>query len=209
MKKRNKIIILNLLGTYFLVLGIIAIVKSLYRGVPSQILYACYIGTILIGIGILTKTSFIVLSQVYILAIPLLIWDVDFIHWLIFNRPLWGITDYFFFDFSATIDKFVTLQHLYTVPLAIYAVKLIGVKRKDAWKWSFIQLILMFVAVTALSPPELNVNCVFASCIDINYWLPYNIIWFLVSFSMTSITALFLNYFLWPKKRKVGRIRKR
>jgi len=205
MKKRNKIIILNLLGSYFLLLGITAIIRSIYRQTPSQILYACYIGTILIGIGILTKRSFIILSQVYILTIPLLIWDIDFIHWLIFNRPLWGITDYFFFDFSAILDKFVTLQHLYTIPISIYAVKLIGIKRKDAWKWSFIQIVAIFIAVITFSPQELNVNCIFYSCININYGLPYNLVWFLISFSMISITALFLNYFLWHKRIKIYR----
>ena len=202
MKKKNKIIILNLLGTYFLLLGMAAIARSLYSGTPSQILYACYIGAILIGVGILTKKSFIVLSQVYILAIPLLFWDIDFIHWLIFNKPLWGITDYFFFDFSATIDRFITLQHLYIIPVSIYAAKLIGVKRNNALLWSFIQLILMFSVITIFSPPKLNVNCVFESCIDINFDIPYNIAWFLVSFGMVTITALFLNYFLWTKKSK-------
>lgn len=197
---KNKEKILFFLGSYFLILGGIAIIRSLYRQTPSQILYACYIGTILIGIGILTKKSFIILSQVYILTIPLLIWNIDFIHWLIFNRPLWGITDYFFFDFSVTLDKFVTLQHLYTIPISIYAVKLIGLKRKDAWKWSFVQLFLMFITVLIFSSTNLNVNCVFRSCINLNYKLPYTLIWFLVSFAMTAITALFLNYFLLHKK---------
>lgn len=202
MKNKNKNIFLTLLGIYFLLLGITAIAISIYRQVPSQILYACYSGIILIGIGILTKKSFIISSQVYILAIPLLVWDIDFIHWLIFNKPLWGITNYFFFNFSATIDKFVSLQHLYTIPLAIYAIKLIGMKRRDAWKLSFIQLIVIFILVAAISAPNLNINCVFYSCININYGLPYILVWFLVSFSMVSITALILNYFLVHTKKK-------
>ena len=203
MKKRNKIILLDLLGAYFLLLGMTAIAKSLYRQTPSQILFACYVGIILIGIGILTKRSYLILSQVYILTIPLLIWDIDFVHWLILNKPLWGITDYFFLDPSATLDKFVTLQHLYTLPLSIYATKLIGVKRKDAWKWSFVQIVIMFVAVTTLSPPELNVNCVYDSCVNINFGLPYRIVWFAVSFGSTAITAICLNYFLWHKRIRI------
>src|SRR3989338_4012560 len=119
MNNKNKTIILRLIGAYFLLLGITAILRSLYIGAPYQILYACYIGAILIGVGILTKKSIIILSQIYILAIPLLIWDIDFIHWIIFKTPLWGITDYFFFDISANLDKFITLQHLYTIPVAI------------------------------------------------------------------------------------------
>lgn len=203
MKKRGKAIVLSVLGTYCLILGITAIFRSLYKQMPSQILYACYIGIILIGIGILTRRSFIILSQVYILAIPLLLWSIDVIYLLIFKSPLLGMADYFLFD--GTIDRFVSLQHVYLIPLSIYAAKLIGVKRKDAWKWSLVQLIVLFAAVTILSPPELNVNCVFRSCINIELGLPYPLVWFLVSFSMVGITALLLNYFLWFRKIKKNR----
>jgi hypothetical protein len=201
MKERGKKIILNIIGVYFLILGIIAISLSLIRQMPTQILYACYIGIILIGIGILTRKGFLILSQIYIITIPSIFWAIDFLHWLIFKTPLWGMTDYFFFNSVITIDKFVSLQHFYAIPLAIYAAKLIG-KEKNAWKLSLIQLVIIFIAVKILSPSELNINCVFYSCININWILPYNLVWFLVSFSIVGITALLLNYFLWPKKRK-------
>jgi hypothetical protein len=199
---KNKNLILNIIGIYFIILGLVAIVMALNYRSPYQILYACYIGMILIGIGILTKRSFIILSQIYILAIPLFIWDIDFIHWVVFNKPLWGITDYLFLDFSLLLDKFISLQHLYTIPLAIYVTKLIGVKRKDAWKWSVIQVSLMFFVVLIFSPKILNINCVFISCIGTNFGIPYILLWFFVSFNMIFITAWILNYFLWPKKIK-------
>jgi hypothetical protein len=200
MKERGKRIILNIIGVYFLILGITAISLSLLKQMPTQLLYACYIGMILIGIGILTRKSFLILSQIYIIAIPSIVWGIDFFHWLIFKTPLWGMTDYFFLSSAITLDKFISLQHFYIFPLAIYTAKLIR-KEKNAWKLSLIQLIIIFLAVKILSPPELNINCVFYSCIDINWILPYNLIWFLISFSIVGITALLLNYFLWPKKK--------
>jgi hypothetical protein len=196
---KNKNLILNIIGIYFIILGLSAIIGAFHNQLPYQILYACYIGMLLIGIGILTRKSFIILSQVYILAIPLLIWDIDFIHWIIFNKPLWGITDYFFFDFSSLVDKFISLQHLYTIPLVIYVIGLMGVKRKDAWKWSIIQTSVMFFVVLIFSPKILNINCVFISCIGTNFRIPYILLWFLVSFSMIFITSWILNYFLWSK----------
>ncbi len=201
MKEKGKKIILNIIGVYFLILGITAILLSLLRQMPTQILYACYIGIILIGIGILTRKSFLILSQIYIITIPSIVWGIDFFHWLIFKTPLWGMTDYFFFNSAITLDKFVSLQHFYAIPLAIYTAKLIG-KGKNAWKLSLIQLLIIFIAVKILSPPELNINCVFYSCVNINWMLPYNIVWFLISFSIVGITALLLNYFLWPKKKR-------
>ena len=194
MERKNKYLILDIIGVFFLALGIAAIANSMYNQNPTQILYMCYFGLILIGIGILTKRSYIIMSQVYILAIPLLIWTIDFLYWLIIRKPLWGITDYYFINTAFDLGKSVSLQHLFTVPLAIYAASLIGVKRKDAWKWSFIQVILIFAAVSLLSPPEANINCVFNPCINVYLGLPYKLTWFLIIFSMTFITSILLNY---------------
>lgn len=201
MKREHKFILLNIIGIFFLVLGILAVVNSIYNNYPTQILYMCYFGIIFIGIGILTKKSFIIMSQVYILAIPLLLWDIDFFYWLIFDKPLWGITDYFFLNNVFNLGKIISLQHLFTIPLSIYAASLIGVKRRDAWKWSFIQIILVFSAVSILSPAELNINCVFEPCININSGLPYGLTWFLVIFAMTFISSVLLNYFIIPKSK--------
>jgi len=199
MKKEKQLLFLDLIGIFFLILGIIAIANSMYNKNPTQILYLCYLGLIIIGIGILTKRSSIILSQVYILAIPLLIWDIDFLHWIITQKPLFGITDYFFLEGHSLIGKIVSLQHLFTIPLSVYAANLIGIKRKDAWKWSFIQIILVFVAVSLFSSPELNINCIFNSCINLYIGLPYRLTWFLIIFSMTFITSILLH--LLPLKK--------
>lgn len=196
MKRKHKLLLLDILGAYFLLLGIIAISRSMLRQEPTQILYMCYIGMIVIGIGILTKRSFLIMSQIYILAIPLIIWDIDFLYWLIFHKPLWGITDYFFIEAAFNIDKFVSLQHLYTVPVAIYATKIIGLKRKDAWKWSLVQITLLYVLISLLANPVGNINCVFDPCVNISLGLPYRVTWFLIIFSMTFIASMIINHIL-------------
>ncbi len=194
MKKKHKFFILDILGIFFLTWGVIAISLSMYNKNPTQILYMCYLGLILIGIGILTKRSYIIMSQVYILAIPLLIWDIDFLHWLIFNKPLFGITNYFFAEGHSLIGKIISLQHLFTVPLSIYIAKIIGIKRKDAWKWSFIQITVVYLFVTLFSSPDLNINCVFHPCINLHFGLPYRLTWFIIIFSMTFITSVLINF---------------
>lgn len=202
MKKRNKSILLNILGIFFLAFGLLAMVNSLINEQPTQILYMCYLGLVFIGIGILTRKSFIIMSQLYILTIPLLFWDIDFLYHFIFNKSLLGITDYFFVNNAFTIGKIISLQHLFTLPLAIYAVSLIGVKRRDAWKWSFFQIILVFLAVSFISPAELNINCVFKPCLNVESGLPYGLTWFLAIFAMTFLSVLVLNYFLVRKKNE-------
>ena len=73
MNKKTKLLLLDILGVFFLFWGIVAIANSFYNQNPTQVLYICYLGMILIGVGILTKRSYIIMSQIYILAIPLLV----------------------------------------------------------------------------------------------------------------------------------------
>ena|SRR3989344_3133 len=204
MKKKYKTIFLKIIGIFFLIWGIIAIINSVYNQNPSQILYLCYIGLILIGIGILAENSFIIMSQVYILLIPLIVWDIDFIYWLIFQNPLWGVTDYFFLDKAFNIGKIISLQHLFTIPLSVYAAKLIGLKRKDAWKWSFIQIFIVFITVSLFSPEESNVNCIFKPCMNIELTPPYKITWFIAIFSMTFLSSLIINKILFKGNFRIN-----
>jgi len=194
MKKKHKFFILDVIGIFFLFLGIVSIANSMYNQNPTQILYLCYLGLLFIGIGILTKRSYIILSQIYILAIPLFVWSIDFLYQLVLNKSLWGITDYFFLNSGIYLWKITTLHHLFTIPIAIYAASLIGVKRKDAWIWSFMQIILIFIAVILFSDPKLNVNCVFNPCINIYLGLPYRLTWFIIIFTMTLLTSILLNF---------------
>lgn len=202
MKRKTRFILLDILGVFFLAWGIIAISVSMYNQNPTQILYMCYLGLVLIGVGILTKRSSIIMSQVYILAIPLLIWDIDFLYWLVFQQPLFGITNYFFAEGHSLIGKIISLQHLFTVPIAIYAARKIGIKRKDAWKWSFVQITLVYIFVSLFSDPGININCIFNPCINIHFGLPYRLTWFLIIFSMTLVASLCINLKIFRRKKK-------
>jgi len=204
-KRNYKFLVLNILGVFFLILGIGAIVNSLYLRNLTQIFWMCYISLILIGVGILKKNSFLIISQINILAIPFIFWDIDFIYWLVFNQPLWGITDYFFLERTFTIGKVISLQHLFTVPIALYATHLIGLKRKDTWKFSMVQAVLVYIAVTIFTSPETNINCVFDPCINIYFGLPYRLTWFLIFFIMIIITTNVVNRLKFLRKDKNDR----
>ncbi len=199
MKKGAEDFIVNLIGVIPLVLGILAVFNSFQNGNPSQILWLCYMGMILMGLGIILRKSFLVMSQIYILAIPLLIWDVDFIYYLATKKFLLGITNYFFVNPELNLGKIISLQHLVTIPMSVYAVYLIGLKRKDAWKLSALQIILAFLLVFFLTPPEANINCVFKACVDFSFGAPYQFEWFLASFGMIAFSVFVLNNFFFRK----------
>ncbi|MCF7910729.1 hypothetical protein K9L16_03590 [Candidatus Pacearchaeota archaeon] len=204
MKIKKKLIenlILDLIGFFLFGFGIAAIANSLFQQNPYQIFWGCYLGLIIMGIGIIKRNSFLIMSQVYILAIPLLIWDIDFLYWIIFQQPLWGITDYFFLETTLELSKLISLQHLFSMPLALFAVSKIGLKRKDAWKLSFAQITIIFLLVLFITPPEQNINCVFALCgkYDFISDLAYRTLWFAGFFSMTFLTSILINKFILKK----------
>lgn len=194
--------LLNIYGTLLLSIGILAIINSLYLQNPSQIFWMCYISLILMGIGILIRNSFLVMSQVYILAIPVAIWDIDFLYQLLTQQPLLGLTDYFFQETTTTLSNIITLQHLFAVPLAIYCVHKIGRVRNDGWKISFVQITLNFMAVSVLTARDLNINCVFNPCVNIKLGFPYEVTWFLIFFTMTFLSAIIINKLPWLKVHK-------
>lgn len=206
MKKKAGIkadhVILDIIGFVLFSLGVAAIMNSLFIKNPTQIFWGCYLGLIIMGVGIIKRSSFLIMSQVYILAIPLLFWDIDFLYWLLFNHPLFGITDYFFIERTLTISKLISLQHLFSIPFAIYATRKIGLERRDAWKWSFVQITLVYIIVSFFTLPESNINCVFEPCVNFSFGIPYRITWFIIFFGMTLLTAVIVNKFLIRKLKK-------
>lgn len=183
--ERGKKITLNIIGVLFITWGIAAIINTLYRDDLAPILWLCYIGIILLGIGALKKDSFLITSQINILAVPLIFWTIDFFSFLINGKTLLGIVDYYFIP-GPVIGKIISSQHLFTIPLSFYAIYLIKLKRTDAWKISFIQLILIFLATRIFTDPGENVNCVFSSCLNftVSY---YPLMWFVLTFLMVLL----------------------
>jgi hypothetical protein len=193
---KNKNLILNSLGIFILMIGILAIIDSVLNHNYSQILWFCYIGLLLIGIGILLRNSWIITSQLNILILPLIFWNIDFFYRLIARVPLWGITNYFFLPETNIFSKIITLQHLFTIPLSLYCLYIIKIKRKDSWKLSLLEVGLIFLAVRLFTSRVLNINCVFKSCINqltANIQIPLTILWFLIFFIIIIVTEFVLN----------------
>ncbi len=200
--------ILNILGILFLIWGILAIVNSIFLGNPDQIFWNCYIGLLLIGIGIIRRNPILIGSQLTILAIPLLVWDIDFLYYFIFNNSLWGITDYIFVEQRLALSQIISLQHLFTLPFSLFTLYLLKTDKFDFWKVSIPQITLIFFVVFLTTPPGQNINCVFENCLSINPSIisnvQYQVIWFFVFFGMIIITNLILWRlpFLKQKKRR-------
>jgi hypothetical protein len=179
-------VLLILIGLLFIIVGITAIVNSIIDNKPFQILWICYTSLIVIGIGILKRKPTLLVTQLNILAIPFLIWGLDFFYILITNKPLWGITNYFF-EIGRTLPKLVSLQHLFTLPLSLYVLSVTKINNSKTIIYSVVQLVLIFLISILATPQVENINCVFESCMTIVKTTKlYPFIWFGSSFFKTN-----------------------
>lgn len=195
---------LLLIGVLFVVIELAALIDVWLLENPTQLFWLCYISLAIIAMGIFLHRPRLVVSQVYLLAIPLTIWTLDFIIGLVMGTSPWGITAYYFDGSAFTLGDFVSLQHLFTVPLSIYAIYLMGgLKERYAWVLSVLQVILIFVIVRLFTTPGENINCVFYPCVAIVAPLPHFVLWFLTFFGFIGASGIILHLsgILKPRKK--------
>jgi hypothetical protein len=178
----KKEVIIKSIGIYLLTIGILSILYALFiRKTPEQIIWLCYISLILFGAGIILKNYRILIVQSSIMLIPLIVWNIDFFYNILTGSPLWGITDYFFTEGHTTLERFISLQHVYTLPLVFFVIRSLKSPRKLSYleivKLSFIQMVIIFILGRLFTPMETNMNCVFENCLPFS--LPYyELFWF-------------------------------
>lgn len=188
----NKDTFLNLTGILFLLLGISAIINTIYKNTKydlglASVLWFCYIGMILLGIGVLKRDSFLIISQFNIIAIPLVFWNIDFYYYLIKGSSLFGIVDYYFIP-GSLVGKIISSQHLFTIPLTLIVLFILGLKEKNSWKLSFFEMALIFFVTRLVTTYDENVNCVFKNCANFDFGFWYPLQWFIGMFLLVWIT---------------------
>ena len=124
-----------------------------------------------------------------------------FFYRLITGNTFLGITNYFFMLGPIT-SKISTTQHLFTIPLAIFTLYLIKIKKNSAWFISFFQITLLFFISRLVTLPKENVNCVYHSCMKISFEPYYLLFWFVGYFVMILITNSILVNLPFLKERK-------
>ena len=186
---QTKEIVLKLIGSLLFVIGILGYYIAIINQDYDLFWWFCYSALIIAGIGIFIKNSSLIISQLNILFIPSFVWAIDFLSALLLGIHPFGLTAYFFEE-TRLLVKIVSLQHLFTIPLVLYSLYLIKIKK------SFTPIIISLFHVTLfyfssifLTNPEKNINCVFRSCIPyINFGQFYPIAWFIAYILMIMIT---------------------
>lgn len=192
-------------GIYFIVMGVLAFIDFflLYGTIT---LWLSHITLIFIGIGILKKNSKLIAVQLNIILIPAFFWSIDFFYQLIMGQPLFGITNYLFGNFTGSFENFLSLQHISTVPIALIFLIFLGLSKKDLWRWSLIEMYLVFLLSIIFSPAISNFNCVLNPCISFMPlgFINYKILWLVSTFLMIFATNYLIFFFI----NKIRRIKK-
>jgi len=156
---------------------------------------------ILIIIGLATKNSFLILSQVISLAIPDLLWTFDFFYTFFTGHNLLGIAGYFIKE--DILGRILSLQHLYVAPLSIVALFILGVKKDyRILLLSFGEVILIFLLTLIFVPASSGVNCIHVNCtiISLNF-LPFPLVWFIFEFGFITLSYFIVTSLPFVKKK--------
>lgn len=175
-----------------ILLGLLAFLSAVQIGRADNLFWFSYLAIFLIGIGLLFESSYLIAGQVNIVFLPHLLWAIDFFYQLITREPFIGITDYFFVS-SNVLSNFISLSHLFIVPIWIYGLYKLKLRRKDFWILSVVQVSIVYLLTRFLTQPANNINCVFKSCFVFSFGEPFYLLeWFLVCLILIFVT----NYML-------------
>ena len=200
MDDKTKTILLIIIGIIFLVYGLFAMGYAIYRGKPDWIFWACYVVMVIMGIASFMRSGYLIAAGLSVVATYLITLDVDFLYQLIFGKPLWGITNYFFKELFLAA-RLISLEHLFLVPLGLFAIYLTGLKRKDHWKISIMATMAIMGATLLLTNPSYNVNCAFISCIPVFSNVPYySLTWLLFIIATIFVNAFIINKLFYRKE---------
>lgn len=184
---------INIVGGLFFILGTIAITNTSFWYGPQHILWFCYWGLAIMGIGFLKRNHVLIESQLNILTIPLIVWAFDFIYYILFGHSLLNIVSYFF-EPGPILAKIITSQHLFTIPLALYTIRFIKPKSKNSLKFSMLMIFILFILSRLLTNYEHNINWVYHT--SLNLGIPYYpLFWFGIMFVIIYLTNFLLKKF--------------
>jgi hypothetical protein len=103
-----------------------------------------------------------------ILMIPDFLWIFDFFSLLIRGSSIVGIADYFFFVKKDIFQIVIATQHFYTVPLGIWALKIMKAKKSyRALLISFIEILFFCILMLIISPGGVNCLPTLTNCTSV------------------------------------------
>jgi hypothetical protein len=208
MAKRQKERILDALGWFFIVLGITTAGWYVLFSRWQYAFWFCNHAMIIAGIALLKRNKFWTTATLNWALVPVSMWVIDFAGKVLFDAHVLGITEYMFI--GPWWGRILSLQHLFTVPLLLYALQLLGAADKNAWLGTTAHGAILWLISYFIITPDYNVNCAHEAC---QSWLRgeyYVVLWPLIAVALFYLTNAFLVWLLNSRAaRRQARARQR
>ena len=197
----TKNFLLNSIGIFLIVLGLIRIFQLIFLGDPIHIFWFCNHIIVFIGIAILFRSAFWLKAEFALLFFGQLCWMVSFLLYWIFGVVSPGSSTHLV-DISSFIGIISILVHFLTLPLGVWAIFLLNKKSKFEWVGSLIHFAVLIPFILYFGS-KYNLNCFLRPCFDFLGKIPlYPLFIFLAYFFLTIIPTIYLLNYLIKKRNK-------
>jgi len=151
------------LGLFLLILWVYLSIEWLHSHGVSHLLWFCDISLLLTGIGFVIRSRVLITAQLVGCFVFHLLWNVDFVIYLVSGHFLLGATDYIFYSDVSTTQKCLSLiLHTAIVPCTLYGVFVLGSSQR-AWLLQWLQTLIVFSLTIICTHPEQNINWMFGT----------------------------------------------
>jgi hypothetical protein len=159
---RTKNILLNSIGIILIVFSLIRFYFLYTEGIWFHIFWLCNHVPFIMGIAILFRNLFVLMGEFCLGFLGMLIWVIDYFYFLFFRVSFTGNGEFFS---TGTYIIVAFVLHVLTLPLAFWAIFLIGKKEKRAFLESIAHFIVLIPIIIYFGADK-NLNCFFSSCLD-------------------------------------------
>ena len=199
LKVKPKEAFLTIIGILSILLSIIGIIVNIRAETHYNLVWFCNHTSLILGLAFIFRSSFWITAQLNIGFFPQLFWSIDFLSKLLFNRFIFGFTDYMFSPYYDKALYILSWNHIFIMPIALVVLYFLNTPRKDAWKGSLLHSILL-IPLSYMFAPDLNLNCMHKSCL---FFIPtftfYKIIWPLIMLIIVIIPTNYLLHWIYKK----------
>lgn len=201
MDQKRKNSILNLLGWFLIILGMVRIFQLIFFGEPIHIFWLCNHVILIMGVAILFRSSFWLIAEFSFLFLGQVVWVVGVLIYVFFGIMIPGSSTYLLYDFSF-LNLISLAVHFLTLPVGAFAIYLIGRREKFAWAGGLIHA-LVLVPFALYFGRDYNLNCIYESCVSfIPYFELYSLFLIPLYFAFIVLPTNYVINYLLGKNRK-------
>ena len=187
MKRQQKEYILQCIGVVLITWSLLNIFFTVRDGSWQHVFWLSnHIGLVL-GSAVLLRKSYWITAELALGFVGEMGWSVDYVGKILFDIHILGSTSYLFVEGYPSTLFFSTLQHLFIIPLGVWALWLLAKPEPAAWKGALFHACVLLL-ISFPFGVSLNLNCFLESCVS---WIPtfpwYPLFWMIVYFGVFVI----------------------